>query len=104
MVPPEFGETFAPVARWVSIRIILAIATHFNLFSAGDDVETAFLLAEMDTEMYVTPPPGYKHLFPPPHEPHKGETRLPPAEKYPGIRQGSRLFWQKLLQDLASIG
>lgn len=53
MVPPEFGETFAPVARWVSLRTLLAIATQFDFCTESDNVETAFLMAEMDTEVFV---------------------------------------------------
>lgn len=105
MIPPEFGETFAPVARWVSLRTIFAVATQLDLETEGDDVETAFLLAEMDTIVYVSFPPGFKHLFPPPREPLRGEKHACQLMRsIPGIRQGSRLFWQKLLRDLRTIG
>jgi len=105
MVPPEFGETFAPVARWVSIRTILAIATQLGLHTAADDVETAFLLAEMDTLVFVSAPPGFKHLFQPKQAPQPGQkTACQLIRSIPGIRQGSRLFWLKLVRDLKSIG
>lgn len=105
MTPPEFGETFAPVARWVSLRTLLAIATQFNFFTESDDVETAFLMAEMDTEVFVSIPQGFAHLFKPPQPPSAAEKlacRL--LKGIPGIKQGSRLFWKKLERDLKSLG
>ena len=39
----DFYETFAPVARLKSIRILLAIASHLNLKLYQMDVKSAFL-------------------------------------------------------------
>jgi hypothetical protein len=56
----DFEETFAPVARLESIRILLAYATHhsFRLFQM--DVKSAFLNGSIKEEVYVEQPPGFE--------------------------------------------
>jgi hypothetical protein len=56
----DFEETFAPVARLESIRILLAYAAHhsFKLFQM--DVKSAFLNGPIKEEVYVEQPPGFK--------------------------------------------
>jgi hypothetical protein len=53
----DFEETFAPVARLESIRILLAYAAHhsFRLFQMG--VKSAFLNGPIKEEVYVEQPP-----------------------------------------------
>jgi hypothetical protein len=52
----DFEETFAPVARLESIRILLAYAAHhsFRLFQM--DVKSAFLNGLIKEEVYVEQP------------------------------------------------
>src|SRR5699024_9477367 len=52
----DFEETFAPVARLESIRILLAYAAHhsFRLFQM--DVKSAFLNGPIKEEVYVEQP------------------------------------------------
>jgi hypothetical protein len=52
----DFEETFAPVARLESIRILLAYAAHhfFKLYQM--DVENAFLNRPIKEEVYVEQP------------------------------------------------
>ena len=56
----DFEETFAPVARLESIRILLAYATHhsFRLFQM--DVKSAFLNRPTKEEVYVEQPPRFE--------------------------------------------
>jgi hypothetical protein len=56
----DFEETFAPVARLESIRILLAYATHhsFKLFQMN--VKSAFLNGPIKEEVYVEQPPGFE--------------------------------------------
>jgi hypothetical protein len=52
-------ETFAPVARVISVRSLLAVATvrHWPLFQM--DVKNAFLNGDLREEVYMQPPRGY---------------------------------------------
>jgi hypothetical protein len=56
----DFGETYAPVARLKSIRILPAYATYhgFKLFQM--DVKSAFLNGPIKEEVYVEQPPGFE--------------------------------------------
>ena len=48
----DFDETFAPVARLESIRILLAIASHLNFKLYQMDVKSAFLNGMLQEEVY----------------------------------------------------
>jgi hypothetical protein len=56
----DFEESFAPVARLESIRILLAYTTHhdFRLFQM--DVKSAFLNGPIKEEVYVEQPSGFE--------------------------------------------
>lgn len=55
----DFVETFSPVVRIESLRIILAIVANKRLKMIGFDVKTAFLHGELDEEIYLEQPVGY---------------------------------------------
>jgi hypothetical protein len=55
----DFDETFAPVVRIESIRIIFALAATNNLYILHIDCKNAFLHGESDVEIYVTQPEGF---------------------------------------------
>ncbi|KAJ4763435.1 Pol [Rhynchospora pubera] len=63
----DFEETFAPVARLESIRMLLAVAANkgFTLFQM--DVKSSFLNGWIDEEVYVQQPPGFVDHFNPDH-------------------------------------
>ncbi|KAJ4805895.1 Pol [Rhynchospora pubera] len=63
----DFEETFAPVARLESIRMLLAFAANkgFTLFQM--DVKSAFLNGWIDEEVFVQQPPGFVDHFKPDH-------------------------------------
>ncbi|KAK1679332.1 hypothetical protein QYE76_040180, partial [Lolium multiflorum] len=56
----DFGETYAPVARLESIRILLAYASHHNFKLQQMDVKSAFLNGPLHEEVYVKQPPGLR--------------------------------------------
>jgi hypothetical protein len=56
----DFDETYAPVARVESIRILLAYATHHGFKLYQMDVKSAFLNGPIKEEVYVDQPPGFE--------------------------------------------
>jgi hypothetical protein len=56
----DFDETYAPVARLVSIRILLAYATYHGFKLYQMDVKSAFLNGPIKEEVYVEQPPGFE--------------------------------------------
>ena len=56
---PDFGETYAPVARLEAIRILLAYAcAHIKLYQM--DVKSTFLNGYINELVYVEQPPGFE--------------------------------------------
>jgi hypothetical protein len=55
----NFGEIFAAVAKFNTIRVILAIAAAMGLEIHQMDVKTAFLDGELDVEIYMEQPEGF---------------------------------------------
>ena len=55
----DFEETFTPVARLESIRILLAIASHLDFKLYQMDVKSVFLNEILQEEVYVEQPKGF---------------------------------------------
>ena len=55
----DCDETFAPVARMDSIRILLALACHLRFKLCQMDVKTAFLNGLLKEDVYVAQPKGF---------------------------------------------
>lgn len=54
----DYFETFSPVVRYESIRIVLAISAQFDLKIHQMDVSTAFLNGTLNEEIYMMVPDG----------------------------------------------
>jgi len=54
----DYEETFTPVVKWVSIRILLTLAAHLDLEVHQMDIKTAFLNRDLEHEIFMHPPPG----------------------------------------------
>ena len=54
----DYDETFAPVAKVTTFRLMLALSKVLNLEIHQLDVDSAFLYADLDEDVYVKPPPG----------------------------------------------
>ncbi|KAL0405649.1 UNVERIFIED_CONTAM: Retrovirus-related Pol polyprotein from transposon TNT 1-94 [Sesamum latifolium] len=55
----DYEETFSPVVRFASVRLILAIVVHLDLELFQMNVKTAFLNGELDEEIYMDQPEGF---------------------------------------------
>ena len=91
----HYNQTFSPVIKPTSFRIFLALVAKYDLEVTGIDFSSAFLSADMDTEVYVTLPPGFHEgKGCDPYEPRSKKVRRM-LKAVPGIPQGSRLFNKK---------
>ncbi|RVX02552.1 Retrovirus-related Pol polyprotein from transposon TNT 1-94 [Vitis vinifera] len=55
----DYFDTYAPVARTTSIRILFALTSIHNLFVHQMDVKTAFLNGDLNEEVYMEQPEGF---------------------------------------------
>lgn len=79
----DFHDSYAPVARMTSIRVIVAIA--------------AFLHGKIDTEVYLRQPPGFED----PKHPNKVYLLL--GNLY-GLRQAAKIWNDKFHEALMKLG
>ncbi|MEY5045629.1 MAG: hypothetical protein RL713_854, partial [Bacteroidota bacterium] len=56
----DYFETFSPVLKFTSLRVLIAIAAHFKLDIYQDDVPTAFLKGVLKEEIWMEQPPGFE--------------------------------------------
>ena len=56
----DYNEIFSPVVKHTSIRVLLSIVAHLDLELEQLDVKTAFLHGDLNEEIYMHQPEGYK--------------------------------------------
>jgi len=76
----DYHKTYAPVARFTSIRCLLALAAVYDWEAHQMDVKTAFLHGELHEEIFMLPPEG--------HEEGKNVWKL--KKSLYGLKQASR--------------
>jgi hypothetical protein len=93
----DFDETYAPVARLESIRILLAYATYHGFKLYQMDVKSVFLNGPIKEEVYVEQPPGFEDSEYPNHV-YKLSKAL-----Y-GLKQAPRAWYERLRDFLITNG
>ena len=93
----DFDETFAPVARLESIRILLAIASHLNFKLYQMDVKSAFLNGMLQEEVYVEQPKVFV-------DPHRPDDVYKLKRAFYGLKQAPRAWYDRLIAYLTKHG
>ncbi|KAK1630608.1 hypothetical protein QYE76_004923 [Lolium multiflorum] len=55
----DYFDTYSPVARLTTIRVLLSMAASYGLIVHQMDVKTSFLNGELDEEIYMDQPDGF---------------------------------------------
>jgi hypothetical protein len=93
----DYEETFAPVARYTSIRTIISLATSMGWRLHQMDVKTTFLNGEIEEEVYIEQPDGFVI-----HEKESHVCRLKKALY--GLKQAPRAWYARIDGHLMSLG
>ncbi|RVW30369.1 Retrovirus-related Pol polyprotein from transposon TNT 1-94 [Vitis vinifera] len=56
----DYQETFAPVAKMNTVRILLSLVSHYNWQLLPYDVKNAFLHGDLDEQIYMNIPSGFE--------------------------------------------
>lgn len=56
----DYNQTFAPVAKQSTLRLILSIASQANYNAIHLDVKTAFLYGKLEETIFMKQPPGFE--------------------------------------------
>ena len=93
----DYKETFSPVSKKDSFRIIMAMVAHYDLELHKMDVKTTFLNGNLDEEVYMDQPEGFSV---------EGKEHMVCKLKKSiyGLKQASRQWYFKFNDTITSFG
>jgi len=93
----DYNEIFSPVVRFETVRMMLATAALENWNVSALDIKTAFLYGQLDEEIYMEQPEGFKH---------KGQEHkvLLLRRAIYGLKQAALAWWKELDQSVKQLG
>ena len=92
----DFDETFAPVAKLVTVRCLISIAVNFDWTLYQLDINNAFLYGVIEEEVYMTLPPG--------HYTDNDKRVCKLVKSLYGLKQAPRKWNEKLTSFLIEFG
>uniref|UniRef100_A0A5S6Q9M3 Reverse transcriptase Ty1/copia-type domain-containing protein n=1 Tax=Trichuris muris TaxID=70415 RepID=A0A5S6Q9M3_TRIMR len=93
----DYDETFAPVVRYETVRAFFAVAAVKSMHVRHIDVKTAYLNGELNEELFMELPPGFKQ--------HSTEGKvLPLRRSLYGLKQSARMWNQVASDALKKMG
>ena len=91
----DFNETFSPTIKWRHLLVCFHIMAYYNLKYNEIDIGTAYLNAEVDTELYIQLPPEMTRNIP---------VYAKLLKNLYGLKQGARNFYLLLSKIILDYG
>ncbi|GJZ97609.1 retrovirus-related pol polyprotein from transposon TNT 1-94 [Tanacetum coccineum] len=93
----DFNEIFSPVVRMTTVRVVLAMCATYDLHLEQLDVKTAFLHGNLEEEIYMLQPEGFKQ---------KGKENLVCRLKkfLYGLKQAPRCWYKRFDSFIIGLG
>ncbi|KAK8921120.1 hypothetical protein KSP39_PZI020446 [Platanthera zijinensis] len=92
----DYEETFSPVAKLNTVRVLLSVAVHHQWPLLQLDVKNAFLNGDLQETVYMQQPPGFETT---------GESQVCHLRKaLYGLKQSPRAWFDKFSKALREIG
>ena len=92
----DYDKTFSPVVWFETVRmmIVLAVLKDWHIFRL--DVKTAFLYGELDEELYMEQPEGFK-------DPKQKNKVMCLKKAIYGLKQAALAWWKALDKSMATL-
>ena len=93
----DFNEIFSPVVRMTTVRVVLAMCATYDLHLEQLDVKTAFLHGNLEEEIYMLQPEGFKQ---------KGKENLVCRlnKSLYGLKQAPRCWYKRFDSFIIGLG
>ena len=93
----DFDEIFSPVVRFETVRLMFALSALEGWTISALDVKSAFLYGQLDEEIYMEQPEGFKV---------KGqETKVLRLRRaIYGLKQAALAWWRELVKSVEELG
>ena len=93
----DFDELFSPIVYYETTRLLLAVAALENLDIQSIDVKTAYLYGDLDEEIYIEQPEGFKL-------PGKENKVWRLHKALYGLKQAGLSWWRTITKSMLALG
>lgn len=90
----DYEETYSPVAKHTTLRILFSVVNHFDMHMEHMDVKNAFLNGDLTEDIYMQQPKGFQ----------EGNKVCKLNKAIYGLKQASRMWNIKFNELLIRIG